>query len=409
MPNRSRRCQPGCEALEARWVLSAVNPILQTTLSSAGADFTPIPSHRPVLPPGADPSQASFIDPSVQIQGAGNVRVARQVYVGPFASLAAQHHRITIGQGTNLQDNVSVDARRGDVTIAANVAVAHGATINGGARVGSPNGLPTFVGFNAVVDGATIEGGAMVLGLARVAPGITIPSGFKVLAGKFVQTQAQAGNPSLGKVAPVTPEDRDFINGVLSFNKKLASGYSILNGQSPTFVRGIAPNPFVLEKNISPTIPVLAGRPTLDPSFRDRVIGLVRLQDSLGTLKGLIGHQDSLRADEGFPLIFGPNNQISDRVTFHPAAGTIIGRNDHFAFHSVIHGGHDDPHVLSAASVIGDNVAVGDSAVIYDSSIGSGAVIGAKAYIESSTVAPGTVIAPGTILINNQFKGMVEW
>jgi carbonic anhydrase/acetyltransferase-like protein (isoleucine patch superfamily) len=410
--SRRWRCFPGLEPLEGRLVLSAVVHVNETHPNGFPPGYlAAIDAHRPVLPPGIDPAEASFIDPTVTIQGAAHVGIASQVYIAPFASLAAGRHTILVGQGSDLQDNVSVDATRGDVTIAPNVAVAHGATIIGPATVGTPGGAPAFVGFNAVVDGATVEGGAMVLGLARVAPGIVIHSGFKVLPGKFVQTQAQADNTSLGKVGLVDNDDRDFIQGVLDVNLQFASGFTVLAGQSPTFVHGISPNPFTPPFNPFPTLPVLAGKPTLAPHFRDRIIGEVQLQDSLPDLKLVLGHQDSIRADEGFPFLFGRLDHFADRVTFHAVQNTDIstGSNVSFGYHSLVHGGLDIPNPPPEHDVIGNNVTIGAFAVIYASNIGDGAVIGNKSYIEKSNVAPGTVIPPGTILIKNKNMGTVEW
>jgi len=411
---RARRVRyiPELEGLEQRVALTVLTPA-----SAAHAHALPpgylaaIPAHRPVLSPGIDSSQATFIDPTAAIPGGGRVGVSNQVYIGPFATLVAGRNMILVGPASDIQDNVDVDARGGAVTIGSDVAIAHGATIVGPAQIGSNGGQPAFIGFNAVVDGATVQAGAMVLGLARVAPGIVIPSGVKVLPGKFVQIQAEASDPNLGKVDFVTDRDRAFIAGVLSVNKDLARGYSVLAKQSRVFVRGIAPNPFTPAFNQAPTLPVLAGRPTLDPQFRDRIIGAVQLQDPLSTLGIVLGHDDSIRADEGFPFILGHLDRVADRVTLHALVGSgkAIGQNDRFGYHSLVHGGQDVPNPAPGTTVIGDNVTIGAFAVVYASSVGDGAVIGDKSYIEKSTIAPGQIVPPGTILINGVRMGTVEW
>ena len=113
---------------------------------------------------------------------------------------------ISIGDGSNVQDNVAISAvgPHANVVIGDQVILAHNATVDGPSTIGAPGGAPAFVGFNAIIDGATVQPGAMVSSLAKVAPGIVIPTGYKVLPGMYIQTQAQADDPSLGKVAKVT-------------------------------------------------------------------------------------------------------------------------------------------------------------------------------------------------------------
>ena len=47
----------------------------------------------------------------------------------------------------------------------------------------------------------------MIGNLAKVAPGIVIPTGINVLPGMYIQTQVEADDPSLGKVAYATAAD----------------------------------------------------------------------------------------------------------------------------------------------------------------------------------------------------------
>src|SRR5947207_535694 len=117
-----------------------------------------------------------------------------QDYVGPFATFRAKGGAtISIGDGSNVQDNVIIKAagRNASVVVGDHAILAHGATVIGPATIGAPGGAAAFVGFNAVIDGATVEPGAMVTSLAKVAPGIVIRTGFKVLPGMYITTQAQ--------------------------------------------------------------------------------------------------------------------------------------------------------------------------------------------------------------------------
>src|SRR4051812_8975684 len=145
-------------------------------------------------------AEPTFVDPTATIINLDNVHFGHLVYVAPFALLkaGAGNRVIQIGDETNIQDSVTVDAKRGAVSLGEQVILAHGATVKGPASLGEsgtcPEGAshcPSFVGFNAEVDGAIIEKNAMVLHLARVAPGVIIPSGRKVLPGKNVKSQAE--------------------------------------------------------------------------------------------------------------------------------------------------------------------------------------------------------------------------
>jgi carbonic anhydrase/acetyltransferase-like protein (isoleucine patch superfamily) len=398
------------EGLESRLALSSVHALHAPLLPVAGEFVRLVPAHRPVAVPLGDLAEASFVDPTAVIVGGGQVAIAGESYVGPFATLIAGRNGIVIGHGSNLQDNTTVDARRGAVVIGDNAPIAHGATVIGPATIGASGGRPAFVSFNAVIDRATLEPDTVVSGLARVGPGVVIHSGTKVLPGKFVRTQAEADDPALGKVTAVTNEDRAFVAEVLEVNTHLASGYAALYFQSPRLVHGIGPNP---DNAFNPgeTLPVLAGLPTSAPHFRGRIVGKVTLTDTLAGLKLVLGHGDAIRADEGSPFLFGPFGRVANRVTFHALVGSgiTLGSNDSFGFHSLIHGGPDIPNPPAETTTLGNNVSVGAYAVVYRSHIGDNVVIGAKSYIERSTIAPGTIIPPGTVMILDQVVGTVQW
>lgn len=100
-----------------------------------------------------------------------------------------------------------IDASDGSVYIGDQVIFAHGATIKSNSEIGvqgtCPDGsihCPSFVGSNTEVDGAIIEKDAMVQLMSRVAPGVVIPSGRKVLQGKNIENAAQVREKTL----PVT-------------------------------------------------------------------------------------------------------------------------------------------------------------------------------------------------------------
>ena len=366
-----------------------------------------------VLRDAGTPSTATFIDPTAVIIGRRAIHFGIQDYVAPFATLmACSGARISIGTASNVQDSVEIVARgrTASVAIGDQAILAHNATVIGPATIGAAGGAPAFVGFNAIIDRATVQPGAMVGSLAKVAPGIVIPSGFKVLPGMYIQTQAQAEDPGLGKVAPVTSNDLKFMNDVIHVNESFAEAYSVLAQQSPSAVRGIGPNPPTAFNPESNT-PVLAGRPTLAPSFRDRIIGDVRMTNTLAQLKGTIGHEDSIRADEAAPFIIGAIRRMGNRVTIHGLEYTNLasGHGDSFGYHSVIHGGSDSGQDPEETTKLGANVTIGAWAVVFRSTIGDDCVIGPYAYVESSQLAPGTIVPKGAIIIGNQYRGQVEW
>lgn len=357
-------------------------------------------------PPAAPAVQPFFLDPTVSMTG--EVEIGTDVYVGPFARLNAGAGQIRIGDRSDVQDNVTLN---GSVILGDNVICAHGCTVEGPATLGETGGDPAFVGFNSLVSsGATVEGGAMVSAKARLGPGLTLRSGFRILPGQNVQTQAEADDPALGKVVVVTDADLAFMDGVLHVNEALSRGYAAFRAQDVRNIQGISQNPYTDLQPIAQT-PVLAGQAVLDPSFRNRIIGQVILADTLQALSLVMGERDSLRADEGAPFALGTLAAMDDEVTFHALEGSeiVVGNNCEFGFHVVIHGGEDDGNVPTERTVIGDDVVVGDEAVVFRSTLGDGCVIGEDALVDGCQLAPGTVVPARTILVDNVDLGTVDW
>ena len=113
----------------------------------------------------------------------------------------------------------------------------------------------------------------MVSSLAKVAPGIVIHTGLLVLPGKYIQSQAEADDPSLGKVTAVTDGDLQFIDDVIHVNEVLAEGYTEQKRQLPSSVRGIGPNPAAPHPGPIPIPPRRPLRASRAPSFPSRIIG----------------------------------------------------------------------------------------------------------------------------------------
>ena len=436
----SRRLVPVaacCESFESRVVLSSSTlvPLIAMNL--------------PVAPAGAVAADAAFIDPTAQIRGGSNISIAGHSYVAPFAALKSLNGgKILIGEGSDIQDNVDITSRQLniDVVLGNHVIIAHNATISTFARsavhIGStePGAEPSFVGFNAIIRGATVEEDAMVLHLARVQPGITIHSGFKVLPGKDVRTQAQADNPALGKVALVTAADRAFMAGVLEVNEDFAEGYAKLyygsDGPGGTehldAVMGVGADP---DTTFNPGVdlPDLGAMLNVTNSaFRNRIIGEVALAQTLDQLSAVTGNSVSIRADEGEPFTIGTIARIEGTFTMHALehTGITVGNNVNYGFHSLVHGGDDSGNSPHETTRIGNDVKIGRWSVVFRSTIGNGISIGRKSLVDGSQLylkdgniwadtngdtTPDVKLLNGprvpdrVVIINNAVVGKVEW
>ncbi|WP_088278918.1 acetyltransferase [Ideonella sp. A 288] len=356
----------------------------------------------------------SFVDPTVQLLGNANIGLGGLVFIGPFARLTAPTSTlyIRVGSESNVQDNAEVNASTGAISLGRQVILAHGAVVKGPAQIGmtgtcpvrTQTTCPSFVSFNAVVDGAIVQKNAMVSALARVGPGVTIPSGRKVLSGANVTSNAQV----TAKSVAVVQADLDFMNGVIAVNREFAVGYSEMAAAEPSKVRGIGPNPVTLFDPVE-VLPTLNGLPTADPGFRNRIIGDVRIGNTLAELKRRMGGQVSLRADEGHPFRIGSIDSMASKTTFHALETTdlSVGLNGRYGFHSVVHGGG-----AAGAMIAGDNVVVGDWSVLFRSLVGSGTTIGYKSLVQQADLPPGTVVPDCTVIIGAgaaRVTSPVEW
>lgn len=427
------------------------------------ASFSPTQRNRPVLPATASLEKATFIDPTVTITGANSILLGPQIYIGPFARLLADDRKdkdrstgtpvtavslqgnghdediqIRIGKETNLQDNVTVvaDANRSGadrakvaalgiegVEIGERVILAHGSTVKGPAQIGiEGTNIPVdpdddqevFLSFGCEIDGAILEKNTGVSALARVGPGVRLRSGYIVLPGKNVTTQAEADDPGLGKVRLLVEADILFNEGVLEVNIAFAREYSRLFRENPSNVRGINFDPGNTGFNPNRDLPKLAGRPTQIPGYRNRIIGEVSIANSFPDLQHVLGEGISIRADEGEPFVIGRIARMDDNVIFHALEQTPIqaGDNIRYGERSIVHGGgrrplagggDDEPTILE------DNVQLKSQAVVFRSLIGRGASVGRKSAVVNTDVAPNTVIPDRVVYVNNALFGPVEW
>jgi carbonic anhydrase/acetyltransferase-like protein (isoleucine patch superfamily) len=400
--------------------------------------------NTPVLPYGTPSKMATFVDPSAHIINGYAVIVGSPSFIGPYSTLNAHGGIIKIGSGSDILDNATIVANplhphvapAPEVRIGDHVLIGYGAQILGPSTVGAYGSAArsTEVGPGALIDQAIIEPGAIVGALARVGPGVTVPTGYRVLPGKNVTTNAEASDPALGKVVRVTNSDLSDLNKQLAANLSLAQGYNTLyQGQAATGISpGVDPSlSGIFNGNLatvegagpqpgSPTASTTFLPPGTSPKFPSPVQGLVQanlygfrarvaggaaFHSRARDVAHHLGRSDSIRADLGQPITIGSISQAGNGVTINsPGGGQLtIGQN-------LIVG--NDATILGDAStkaVIGDNVTVGSGAVIVGTSLGSNSVVGDRAYLLNSKFPPGTQIPSGAIYINNKLTGSVEW
>lgn len=465
-PRRKRTFQPRPEAVEGRLLLSAA---AAPGLNPRGLLLNPKGYHAvrpntPVLPFGAPLSTATFLDPSACIFNGDNVIVGAKSFVGPYATLDATGGYIKIGDGSAVLDNARVaasarapgapgPASSSIVFLGERVQVGFGATVLGPSRIGSYSvfAKPTGIGANALVDRAVVEPGAVVGELARVGPGVTVPTGMYVLPGASVSTNAEASDPALGKVVPLPVTVRQALETELTRDAQLAAGYTTLyQGNAATGVNpGVDPytSPNIYNGNLAavrgasqqpgPTSstaptgitfePARSGpsfpgphRPRVEgllPNFPARITGDARNAARANVVARDLGRRNSVRADQGQPISFAGPARTGRAVTINaPLGGTVTtGGTTKLTGLLTIGAGlvAQDGAVLlggpAAEYVVGQDVTIGTQAVVARSSIGAGASIGARSVVLDSTLAPGQVVPPGTVLIGNTVVGQVQW
>jgi carbonic anhydrase/acetyltransferase-like protein (isoleucine patch superfamily) len=357
----------------------------------------------------------SFADATARI--GKNVTIGHGSYVGPFARLkTSKQTSITMGDESNAQDSTTIDARKKSVVIGNKAILAHGASALNGASVGvegscpgtpAPESCGSFVSFNAVVDGGTLQKDAMVGALARVGPGVVIPSGRKVIPGKNVTSQAEVAT----ETAEVVEADREFMNGVLHVNAAFAVQYPKLLADDPKAGMGINYNPGNSDFNPNRDLPTAHGKKVQDPGFRNRIIGDVHLEQSVKELDEVMEDKISLRADEGEPFHIGTIKKMEERTTFHALEHThiVTGNRGRFGERSIVHGGPNALGGTKNLTLTGNNVRIGDGALFFNSHIGDNSRLGDRSVVQASDLPAGTVVPARTIIVAGSVLGTVEW
>lgn len=120
---------------------------------------------RPVVHPSA------FVHPQAAVTG--NVRIGKDVYVGPGAAIRGDWGGIVIEDGCNVQENCTLHQFPGvTVRLESGAHIGHGAIVHG-AHIGQN----VLIGMNAVImDEAHIGTGSIIGALAFVKAGTRIPA-----------------------------------------------------------------------------------------------------------------------------------------------------------------------------------------------------------------------------------------
>ncbi|MBX6314012.1 MAG: carbonic anhydrase/acetyltransferase [Isosphaeraceae bacterium] len=454
MSRSAHQFRPSPECCEGRFLLSDASPIRAPSAGSLRAMMLdpngthPTRPNEHVVPFYASPDAATFIDPTARLIQPQHMLLGQQTYVAPFATLDATRGYIKVGSQSAVLDNATIlanPARAGSpvgVFIGDKTLIDQGTTVRGPSAIGSyaPDAMPAEIGPNALIDAATIEAGAIVGALARVGPGVTVPSGLRVLPGRNVTTDAEASDPALGKVEKITPEEMADLVVRVAHNADLAKGYTTLFRASdlrqtdpvpPSLTEGTPRVPGFFDGNLRfvsgtspeagpPIVPFEPGRfapkfpsahrgpvEALLPQsrFPTRATGQVQFGMRPASIARSLGPRNSIRADDGQPITVGPSATTGVGVTVHaPGGGKVtIGQNVQIQDGAVILGGSSSPATL------GDGVTVGTGAVIDQATIGKGSIIGARSYVQNSNLPAGTVLPPGTVWVDGKEQGTVEW
>jgi carbonic anhydrase/acetyltransferase-like protein (isoleucine patch superfamily) len=411
-------------------IILALVIAIQAYQQPAFASITcnPTSGNLPICPSTATADKASFLDPTSVVTNPNNITIAEKSYVAPFAKLNATSAPILIGEESNVQDQVSIQASGTGVEIGPRSILAHMATVKGAAKIGIAgstgpftepvtnvqfnNDVPeTFLGFNSEVDGAIIQKNSLVNFLSRVGPNVTLPSGKITVPGKNITTNQEASDGALGKVTNITQADVAFMEGVIEVNEAFSKGYTTLAQTNSSSVRGINDAPTT---SFNPGgAPTLAGVITRDPNFRNRIIGNVIMQNSRAQLDQRMGSGISLRADEGQPFNVGEIFMAND-VVFHALEFTnlTLGGPIGYGPRALVHGGRQVVNGVANGSQtsIGNYVGLGPNSVVFRSVIGNVSAVGSKSAVFNSTLPSYSFIGSNLIYANNGALVIpVEW
>lgn len=161
------------------------------------------------LPSDAGPPGDVYLADTARVTGTVVLGAGGSIWYG--AAVRGDVADITIGAGTNVQDNATVHCDSGKPNvIGRNVSIGHNAVVHG-RRVGDG----TLIGMGAVVMGETVIGaGCLIAAGALVPPGLEVPDGHVVM-----------GVP--GRVMrPVSDDERAYLKWLAPHYAELAQRYA---------------------------------------------------------------------------------------------------------------------------------------------------------------------------------------
>ena len=164
----------------------------------------PFQSHYPAV------AEDAFIAPTATVVGEVSIHAGAVVMFG--AVLRADRATITLGEGSNVQDNAVIHGDPGfPAVIGRDVSIGHGAILHG-ATVGDD----CLIGMNAtVLNGAVIGEGSLIAAGTVILEGTVIPPHSLV-----------AGVP--GKIRrETTPDEREHIAANAATYRELAAAYRV--------------------------------------------------------------------------------------------------------------------------------------------------------------------------------------
>jgi len=164
-------------------------------------------------------SASAYVSESAVITG--NIIIGEQVFIAQHASIRADEpdSMVIIGDGCNIQDNVTVHALSNTkVIIGDYTSLSHGCIVHGPIEVGRN----CFIGFGAVIFDCSIGDSCFVSHRALVR-GVNITSGRAVKDGAVVVGQIEAD-----RLEEVTVKHTEFASSVVRTNIMLAGSYQMI-------------------------------------------------------------------------------------------------------------------------------------------------------------------------------------
>lgn len=166
--------------------------------------------------------KTAYIDPGAKI--IGNVHIAANVYIGPYAVIRADEvdpdgkvHPVKIDAGSNVQDGVIIHALGGtEVKVGKQTSLAHGCVVHGPCTIGNN----CFIGFKAVVYNSTLADGVFVA-TSAVVQGVDLKQDSLVPPTSAILSEEDI----IKSVNKTTDHEKQFMQKVIKANLALAKGY----------------------------------------------------------------------------------------------------------------------------------------------------------------------------------------